>query len=237
LPGPYGFAAHEADLLAVLDDAGVERAVLAGHSMGAYTVARLAANHPDRAAAVVVIDGGMPYEEAPKGEPDHVVERVAGPLTERLPLTFASLEEYADNWAVHPAFQQSWDADVEAYARYDAAGEPGAVRCVVSQEAVLTDLREMIFDESTRRALDRVSAPILVVRASRGLRDEEDNPAIPSDFLDTFAATRPDTSVEGVPDANHYTVVIGSGSGPRIVAGAIARASAEPLERERQLWP
>jgi pimeloyl-ACP methyl ester carboxylesterase len=237
LPGPYGFAALEADLLAVLDEAGVERAVLVGHSMGGYAVARLAANHPERAAAVVVVDGGMPYEEAPKGEPDQVVERLAGQLFERLPLTFASLDEYADNWAVHPAFQQSWDDDVAAYARYDAAGEPGAVRCVVSEDAVMADLREMIFDEPTRKALDRVSAPIHVVRAARGLRDEEDNPAIPSDFLDTFAATRPDMWVEGVPDANHYTVVIGSGSGPRIVAGAIARASAEPVERERQLWP
>jgi pimeloyl-ACP methyl ester carboxylesterase len=237
LPGPYGFAAHEEDLLAVLDDAGVERAVLVGHSMGAYAVARLAANHPDRAAAVVVVDGGMPYEEAPKGEPDRVVEQVSAPLIERLPLTFASVEDYADHWAMHPAFQQSWDDDVAAYARYDVAGEPGAIRCVVSEEAVLTDLREMIFDEATRKALDRVTAPIHVVRAARGLRDEQENPAIPADFLDTFSATRPDTSIEGVPDANHYTVAIGSGSGPRIVAGAIARASADPLERERQLWP
>ena len=43
LPGPYGFAAHLADLLSVLDDAGVERAVLAGHSMGAYLATGLAA--------------------------------------------------------------------------------------------------------------------------------------------------------------------------------------------------
>jgi alpha-beta hydrolase superfamily lysophospholipase len=33
-------AAHVADLLGVLDDAGVRRAVLVGHSMGAFVVAR-----------------------------------------------------------------------------------------------------------------------------------------------------------------------------------------------------
>jgi len=43
----------------VLEHARVERAVLAGHSMGAYAVARLAADHPERAAAVVLVDGGI----------------------------------------------------------------------------------------------------------------------------------------------------------------------------------
>src|SRR5918911_4222163 len=37
-PGAYGYDALAADLLAVLDAAGVERAVLAGASMGAHTL-------------------------------------------------------------------------------------------------------------------------------------------------------------------------------------------------------
>jgi hypothetical protein len=89
---------------------------------------------------------------------------------------------------------------------------------------VITDLREFMFDETTRTALDRVRAPINIVRALRGLRDEEDNPLIPEDFLSRFAATRLDASVECVPKANHYTVVLGPGDGPLVVAGAIERA-------------
>src|SRR5919108_3587840 len=38
LGGPYGMAAHARDLVAVLDHVGVERAVVAGHSMGGYVV-------------------------------------------------------------------------------------------------------------------------------------------------------------------------------------------------------
>jgi pimeloyl-ACP methyl ester carboxylesterase len=234
LPGPYGFAAHVADLLAVLDDAGVERAVLAGHSMGAYVVARLAADHPERAAAVVLVDGGMAYADPPEGDPDEVVEQIAGPLTERLPLTFASADAYADGWAVHPAFQHSWDDDVDAYARYDVDGEPGSMRCVVSEPAARIDIRETLFDDATRTALDRVRAPIHVVGAARGLRDEPDKPFIPDAVLDAFAAARPDASVERVLDANHYTVVLGSGAGPRVVAGVIERASAIPATGRRQ---
>src|SRR5688572_30360569 len=42
-PGPaYGYEDLAADLLAVLDDRGLERAVLAGASMGAHTLTRFA---------------------------------------------------------------------------------------------------------------------------------------------------------------------------------------------------
>jgi pimeloyl-ACP methyl ester carboxylesterase len=43
------------DLLAVLDQAGVDQAVLAGASMGAHTLLWLALRHPERAAGLVVI--------------------------------------------------------------------------------------------------------------------------------------------------------------------------------------
>src|SRR5205823_2000260 len=36
LPAPYGLAAYARDLLAVLDHCEIERAVVAGHSLGAY---------------------------------------------------------------------------------------------------------------------------------------------------------------------------------------------------------
>jgi len=54
-PDDYGYEALAADLLAVLDDRGIERAVLAGASMGAHTIVRLALDHGDRAAGVVLI--------------------------------------------------------------------------------------------------------------------------------------------------------------------------------------
>jgi thioredoxin len=55
-PAPeYGYDALAADLVAVLDAAGIERAVLAGASMGAHTIAALALAHPERTAALVLI--------------------------------------------------------------------------------------------------------------------------------------------------------------------------------------
>ena len=54
-PDDYGYEALAADLLAVLDDRGIDSAVLAGASMGAHTIVRLALDHGDRVAGQVLI--------------------------------------------------------------------------------------------------------------------------------------------------------------------------------------
>lgn len=54
-PDAYGYERLARDLEAVLDDLGAERAVLAGASMGAHTVARLALERPERVAGAVLI--------------------------------------------------------------------------------------------------------------------------------------------------------------------------------------
>jgi pimeloyl-ACP methyl ester carboxylesterase len=51
----YGYDELALDLLAVLDASGIERAVLAGASMGAHTLLRAALAAPERVAGVVVV--------------------------------------------------------------------------------------------------------------------------------------------------------------------------------------
>jgi pimeloyl-ACP methyl ester carboxylesterase len=54
-PRAYSYEDLGADLEAVLDHAGASRAVLAGASMGAHTLAWLAVNRPERVAGLVII--------------------------------------------------------------------------------------------------------------------------------------------------------------------------------------
>jgi 3-oxoadipate enol-lactonase len=54
-PLAYGYEQLAGDLGAVLDRADVERAVLAGASMGAHTAVRFALQHPERVAALGLI--------------------------------------------------------------------------------------------------------------------------------------------------------------------------------------
>ncbi len=53
--GVYDYPALAADLLAVMDGRGIGRAVLAGASMGAHTILRVAIEAPERVAGLVVI--------------------------------------------------------------------------------------------------------------------------------------------------------------------------------------
>ena len=63
-PAPrYAYELLAADLLEVLDDRGIDRAVLAGASMGAHTIARFALDHLDRVAAVCVITPAFDPED------------------------------------------------------------------------------------------------------------------------------------------------------------------------------
>jgi pimeloyl-ACP methyl ester carboxylesterase len=210
-------AAHVADLIAVLEYVEAPAAILVGHSMGAYLVARLAAEHPERVAGLVLLDAGLPFP--PPDDSGETLEAAVTNAVLRLAITFPSADQYVRGWRAHPAFSHAWDDDVEAYARYDLVEDGNVVRCAASPPAVQTDSREMVLDAPTRTALDRVRAPVQLLRAERGLFDAE--PLIPEDALRAFAAGHRSVRIEEVADVNHYTLVIGHSPGPCRVAAAI----------------
>jgi pimeloyl-ACP methyl ester carboxylesterase len=53
--GDYSIARFAEDIVDFLDSEGLEKAVIAGHSMGSFVAQRLAADYPDRVAALVLI--------------------------------------------------------------------------------------------------------------------------------------------------------------------------------------
>jgi pimeloyl-ACP methyl ester carboxylesterase len=215
-------AAHVADLIAVLDAAGVPSAVLVGHSMGAYVVARLAADHPERARGLVALDAGLPL--APVADLEATREAAVANVILRLSITFPSAARYLEGWRAHPAFADAWDEDIEAYARYDLALNGSVARCVCNPAAVRADTEELVSDPVSRTALERVRCPVHLLRAERGLFNEREAPLITAGELRAFAAAHPSMRVEAVPDVNHYTLVMGAGPGPRRVAAAIDAA-------------
>src|SRR3954467_7764415 len=63
----YTYERLAGDLLAVLDDREIDRAILAGASMGAHTITAFALAHPDRVAALVIITPAFDPEEEQEG--------------------------------------------------------------------------------------------------------------------------------------------------------------------------
>jgi pimeloyl-ACP methyl ester carboxylesterase len=148
-------------------------------------------------------------------------------LLDRLESKFATVEEYVAYWHNHPALRGAWDEDIDAFVRCDFVEEEEGVRCVVQPTAVLTDIANLSFDGVTRRSVTRVRAPVRLLRAERGLYD--DDPIIPLRLLDEFLRDNPHVSVEMVPDVNHYTMLMGGGHGPRRVAATLAELAAGNL--------
>ena len=66
-PTAYSYDLLAGDLEAVLDAAGIERAVLVGASMGAHTLLRFALERPERTGAIVVITPGFDPDGGPEG--------------------------------------------------------------------------------------------------------------------------------------------------------------------------
>ncbi len=62
-PAAYTYDDLAADLLRVMGERGIDRAVLAGASMGAHTALRVALGHPDRVAGLVVVTPAYDPEE------------------------------------------------------------------------------------------------------------------------------------------------------------------------------
>jgi lipase len=222
LPGPYGMAAHARDILAVLDHFGLERPVLVGHSLGAYILARLAADHPERVATLVLVDGGLTAPPKEEVDPQEFVEKFLGPALARLKMTFSSREEYHEWWRKHPAFSGDAveDTDLVAFADHDLVGSEVSLRSAVSEESVRGDADELF---TIGEPAHKLAVPATLMHAPRGLLDEP-NPMQPADLVQAWADEAPgQRRVVPVEDVNHYTILHGR-AGASAVASVVAAA-------------
>lgn len=219
LPGPYGMAAHVADVVALLDRADARRVVVVGHSMGGFVAVALAARHPDLVARLLLLDGGLPTGQPGDPLPPGGIDAVLGPAAARLAMTFPSVEAHRDFWREHPAIGPIWGPAVQAYVDYDLVGEPPELRSSCREEAMRTDGAEVADPAAVIAALRQVTAPITFLRAERGLLDGP--PFYPDEAVARWADGGPAFRSRTVPDTNHYSLVLGDG-GAAVVADAVS---------------
>jgi len=154
-PAAYSQQRAVADAVAVLDGLGVDRAHVAGLSMGGFTALHLVLRHPGRVASAVV--AGTGYGAQPERAEAFRAE------SEAIAAAFETegAERVAARYAVGPArvqFQnknpRGWAEFAAALAGHSAAGAAQTMRGVQAARPSLYHLRE---------ELARVRTPVLLV--------------------------------------------------------------------------
>lgn len=206
LPGPAGLHQHADDLAALLDHAGVDRAVVVGHSMGALASVVFADDHPDRVERLVLVDGGLPLYPLPGKSPEETMEVTLGPALSRLTTVFPTRTAYLDFWHQHPAFARGIDVRMADYFDYDLVEVDGGFASSVVADLVRDDVVSQLSPDVLTPALERLRVPAVLLRAPRGLLDQAEALYTGAE-AEEWEARLPLLRVVEVPDVNHYTII------------------------------
>lgn len=207
LPGPFGFGVHARDALAVIDYLGVGKIDVIGHSMGAFVAMALRSVAVERVARTVLIDGGIALPLPEGFTVAQVMPYVLGPALARLKMTFESREAYRDFWKSQPAFVKGWDAALDEYADYDLRGVAPHLTASTNAVAVEEDSVDLFGNELIESALTNMNDEILMLRAERGLQNEE-TPLYPEAVLKATLTKYPKIKLVTVPNTNHYNILL-----------------------------
>jgi pimeloyl-ACP methyl ester carboxylesterase len=173
-PSAYGYELLAADLVAVLDELGLERAVLAGASMGAHTALALALSAPERVAGLVLItpsfDPGDPREQGELARWDALARGLREGGVDGFVAAY-DLDEVPE----------SWRATVETVLRQRLSAQEHPLAVADALEAVP---RSHPFERIEQ--LGALHTPTVVV----GSRDEAD-PGHPLAVAERYAAAIP----------------------------------------------
>ena len=210
----YSLEAHAADVVRVLDHLGLQRAVLAGHSMGGFVALKTALTFPERVRALVLLDGGWPRVESTPEESTEEEKQEAAALEEglarafkRLDMTFESPEAYLDFWFPGQNLKmEDLPQDLADYYLYDLGEVEGGYNPKASRAAAEEDSPSVSSTSPTAEEMRGVDCPVALVRASQGFFPGSD-PLISDETRDMMAGAldlRTEVLLDG---ANHYTML------------------------------
>lgn len=217
-PPPFDLNTLADDVTRTLNHFEVDRAIVAGYSMGAWVAAIFGLRHTDRAERLVLVDGGLPIPSDPSADSDEVIETVVGPSLARFRMEFADEDEFYGYWKAHPALEHHWDETMKEALHYELRPVDGGLKVLANPEALRIAARQITVDPETNAAAATVEVPSHLIVVERGTSDEQGG-MIPLATAEDAAAANTRLTMEYLPGLNHYTLLLGTGAAA--VAAAI----------------
>lgn len=196
----YSMEHHCRDILAVLDDLGLERVVLMGHSLGAFISLIFGAKYPERVDRIILVDGGGKLSE------DQLVKVFAGikPSLDRLGKVLPSFEAYLDLMKKAP-FLKDWSQALETYYQYEIEEVAGGVRTNINP-AHIEEEAVNLGKVDISQVYGEISCPVLILRATEGMLARDDL-LLPEDVTERMVREIANVRRVDVNGTNHYSIV------------------------------
>lgn len=165
-PWSYSAAEWTGDLIGVLNHLGFDRASVAGHSWGASVALQFAAEYPERATAISLVDGGI-SEISSRMTWEQAEERMRPPDIDGVPLD--RFLGFAKQW---PDMAELWNDDVKEIVLANFDVREGKIYRRLTIENHMKILRAM-YEQKTSAMLGSVACPALVIIANQERDNEE----------------------------------------------------------------
>jgi len=208
----YSMAEHAADVLAVLDAAQLDDAIVCGHSFGGMLAMWLAAHHPDRVRRQVLLDIAAPMISDPE------VIQLIQPSLDRLDREVSSLDEYLARARALSFLEGAWCDELAEFYRADVEPVAGGQVRPRTPRALIEQCIRLGAAEDWSAVVARARAPALVVRGAAGLGPPGTRPLVRAEAALALVAQLADARYVEVP-GNHFTMMFGPGA--RAVVAAI----------------
>jgi pimeloyl-ACP methyl ester carboxylesterase len=197
----YSLEHHLQDINCLLDDLKLERAVIMGHSLGAFIALAFAAQYPQRTDRLILVDGAGDLSAE---QFDKVFVGIK-PALDRLGKVFPSADAYLDRMKQAP-YLHPWTPMVETYCRYEIEAVAGGVRTNIDP-AHIQEEGANIRKVKSAAFYPRLQCKVLILRAPNGLLSQDDL-LLPEDVVTKMTAEIPDVRRFDVADTNHYGILM-----------------------------
>jgi len=199
----YTMLDHARDVVALMDHAGIDRAVLTGHSFGGYLGIYLAATFPDRFERLVVIDAAITSHPR--------VGEMLKPSLERLGKALASPEEYLASIQGAAYLNGIWNGHVDAYFRAELVENADGTAQSSTSAGAIGQAAYGLACEPWLHLVQQVRQPVLLINAVEPYGPPGAPPLMEESWARATAKAFADGQYVQVP-GNHITMLFTEGA-------------------------